>query len=134
MTTPYDKSYHPPFPVLPVVLGEESSRIGPFSALIDSGSDASLAPTGLLEEIGAGEGEEVAIRSHFGERQSAQIYLIALSVGGILLPGVYVVGDDTGREIILGRNILNKLPLFLDGPSQQTDLLDDETVKRLRAR
>ncbi|MBI4674761.1 MAG: hypothetical protein HY741_24210 [Chloroflexi bacterium] len=27
-----------------------------------------------------------------------------------------------------------KLPLFLDGPEQQTELLDDAVVRRLRAR
>jgi len=55
-------------------------------------------------------------------------------VGDVFLPGLYIIGDDTGDEIILGRDVLNKLPLFLDGPEQQTELLDDATLKRLRAR
>ena len=34
----------------------------------------------------------------------------------------------------MSRNILNKLPLFLDGPNEQTEVLDDASVKRLRER
>jgi predicted aspartyl protease len=134
MTTPYNKSYTPPFPTLPIVLGEGSSRVGPLPALIDSGADATLVPIDLLKRIGVGEGEEVTIRSHFGERQSALLFLVPLAIEGTNLVGLYVVGDEMTDEIILGRNVLNKLALFLDGPTQQTDLLDDAMVQRLRAR
>ncbi|MBI5649090.1 MAG: retroviral-like aspartic protease family protein [Chloroflexi bacterium] len=133
MTTPYNKTYLPPFPTLRVVLGEGTARQGPLPALLDSGADVSIVPTRLLAQIGAAEGKSVTIRSHFGERQTARMYAISLVVEGISLPGVFVVGDK-GNEIILGRNVLNKLALFLDGPAQQTDVLDDATVKRLRAR
>ena len=33
----------------------------------------------------------------------------------------------------MGRNALNKLPLLLDGPEQQTDVLNHQTMKRIRA-
>ncbi|MCI0474885.1 MAG: retroviral-like aspartic protease family protein [Anaerolineales bacterium] len=133
MTTAYDKSYVPPFPTLRVTLGEGSSRQGPFPALVDSGADVSLVPTRLLAKINAAEGRTVTIRSHFGERLLARMYAIPLSVESITLPGIFVVGSSDD-EIILGRNVLNKLALFLDGPAQQTDLLDDATAQRLRAR
>lgn len=119
--------------MLSVMLGEGSSQIGPFSALLDSGADATLVPTSLATQMGIAEGRRIAIRSHFGERRFARMYMISLRVEGILLPSIYVVGD-AGDEIILGRDVLNKLPLFLDGPSHQTDLLDDATAKRLRDR
>jgi hypothetical protein len=134
MTTPYNKSYTPPFPTLPITLGEGSSRVGPVPALIDSGADATLIPVALLKQIGVGEGEEITIRSHFGERQTALLYLVPLSIEDKHLVGVYVVGDEVNEEIILGRNVLNKLALLLDGPAQQTAVLDDATIKRLRAR
>jgi hypothetical protein len=108
--------------------------VGPLPALIDSGADATLVPIDLLKRIGVGEGEEVTLRSHFGERQSALLFLVPLAIEGTSLVGLYVVGDELTDEIILGRNVLNKLALLLDGPTQQTDLLDDATVQRLRAR
>lgn len=49
-----------------------------------------------------------------------------------MLPGVLVAGDETATEVILGRNVLNLLPLFLDGPHQQTYVVADAIVRRLR--
>jgi len=34
-----------------------------------------------------------------------------------------VVGDEQGQEILLGRNVLNKLIVLLDGPGRQADVL-----------
>ncbi len=117
-----------------IVFSGEDERLGPLPALLDSGADATLAPTRLLEEVNSAESGWVTLRTHFGQSLRAQKYLVNIQVNGILLPGQYVVGDDTGNEIILGRDILNKLPLFLDGPQQQTDVLDDATANRLRTR
>ncbi|MDW8326283.1 MAG: hypothetical protein RMK99_06925 [Anaerolineales bacterium] len=44
-------------------------------------------------------------------------------IEGQRFPGVNVVSWDEGREIILGRNMLNRLVLLLDGPGQTTDVL-----------
>jgi predicted aspartyl protease len=134
MSTPYDRSYRPPFPALIVRLHSEDEWLGPFQALVDTGSDATLVPTHLLHEIGAAEGDLATIRSHFGETQPVQLYLVGFEFDNLLTPGIYVVADDKGDEIILGRDVLNKLPLFLDGPERLTDMLDDATVNRLRSR
>ena len=134
MSTPYQAGHRLPFPAITVNLHSEAERLGPVTALLDTGADVTLVPLALLEQIGAGEGGLVAIRTHFGQVHHAQHYLISIEVDGVLLPGVYVVGDDYGEDVILGRDVLNKLPLFLDGPQQQTDVLDDATANRLRAR
>lgn len=34
------------------------------------------------------------------------------------------MGDERGDEIILGRNVLNKLRLMLDGPAAVTKVLE----------
>ncbi|MBX3016198.1 MAG: hypothetical protein KF832_32050 [Caldilineaceae bacterium] len=62
------------------------------------------------------------------------LYLVDLEIDGQIFPSVMVAGDDTTDEVILGRNLLNMLPLFLDGPQQQTHLVDDTMVRRLRSR
>jgi hypothetical protein len=35
------------------------------------------------------------------------LYLIDLQIGELDLPGVYMVGDELGDEVVLGRNVLN---------------------------
>lgn len=49
-----------------------------------------------------------------------------------MLPGVLVAGDENATEVILGRNVLNLLPIFLDGPQRQTHVLSDAQTRRLR--
>lgn len=69
-----------------------------------------------------------------GHRQPVSLYFIDVYLGEQAFPGIRVIADKTAQEIILGRDVLNKLPLFLDGPQQETTLLDDTIVKRLRSR
>ena len=134
MSTPYNSAYRTSFPVLAVVLRSEDDIVGPLTTLLDSGADATVVPSHILEEIVALEGEQATLRSHFGDTRLVQTYLANIEVDGHVLPGVYVVGDHEGDEIILGRDVLNKLSLFLDGPQQQVEILDDEVTNRLRAR
>ena len=132
MSQEYNQNYYPPFPQLSVILDSGDERLGPFLALLDTGADVTFVPTKLLEKVGAIESVQAKIRSHFGEVQPVQLYLTGIHVEGINLVGLYVVGDDEGDEIILGRDVLNKLPLFLDGLEMQTDLLTEIEVQRLR--
>ena len=134
MSTPYRRGYKPPFPQLMITLRTDEEQLAPVTALLDSGADVTYVPRQLLERIADWQGDQGTIRSHFGESKRVRLYLIDVQVSGWTLPGLYVAADEVGNEIILGRDVLNKLPLFLDGPEEQTDLLDDATVKRLRAR
>jgi len=124
MKYPYDASYQPPFPVVRAVLynSEEGLRTAPEKALLDTGSDGSLVPITYLRQILAPALTDIHIRSHWGELRSAQLFVIDLELGDLRLPGVFVVGDEQGDEIVLGRNVLNKLRLLLDGPANITDI------------
>jgi hypothetical protein len=55
-----------------------------------------------------------------------------MELNGEMLPGMLIAGDETTEEVVIGRNVLNLLPLFIDGPRRQTHLLDDLTVRRMR--
>jgi hypothetical protein len=40
----------------------------------------------------------------------------------IRLPNLEVIADDWGSKIIIGRDVLNKLHLLLDGPNETVKL------------
>lgn len=101
---------------------EEELRTGAMNALIDTGSDGTLVPMALLEDILAPVLSETRIRSHWGEWRAVQFFLVDIELNGLTLPGMLVVGDDTGDEIVLGRNVLNRLHVALDGPAQMTEV------------
>jgi predicted aspartyl protease len=122
----YLTTYYPPMPALQITLGypSESLKLGPFEAIIDTGGDGTIVPQALLDEIGAPFVDDGRIRSHWGEWRSIQLFTVDIGVNGLRLPAIEVVGDEKGKEILLGRNFLNKLNLLLHGPAQQVDVLD----------
>ena len=121
---PYYAAYEPPFPAAPVVLrnSEEGLRTEKVQALLDTGSDGSLVPIAYLEEILAPPVVDTHIRSHWGEWRAAQLFAVDFELGSLRLPGVFVVGDEQGSEIVLGRNVVNKLRMLLDDPAGQSDI------------
>lgn len=125
MKYPYDTSYQPAFPVVQVVLhnGEEGLHTAAESALLDTGSDGSLVPIVYLRQILAPVLTDTRICSHWGEWRSAQLFVVDLELDGLKLPGVFMVGDEQGDEIVLGRNVINKLRLLLDGPVNVIEIL-----------
>lgn len=125
MSYPYDTSYPVPFPVLPVVLRQidGSARTSPLLALVDSGADVTIAPMALLTTVGAEEIFRGHLRAHWGGKRPVTVSLVDLEVEGQLLPGIEVVSDEQGQDVLLGRNVLNKLIVLLDGPSRSADVL-----------
>lgn len=121
----FNQQYSPSVPVLPIILSvADEERVGPLTAIVDTGADATLVPTAHLRQIAAPVVAEAYVRSAWGERRPVAVYLVDVTVESKTLPGIYIVGDDLGNEVILGRNVLNRMRLFLDGPAELTKVLD----------
>jgi len=125
MGHPYSNEYASPFPSLPVIVHppEGVSTSDTLPALLDTGADGTLVPVTLLQAIHADGIHTARMRSHWGVSRPVTIYLVDMDVAGFRLPGVEVIGDDQSNEILLGRNVLNKLVLLLDGPAKTTSIL-----------
>ncbi len=127
-TAPYSQEYFPPAPVLLVSLAkaEEAPRLGPYSALIDTGADGTFVPTPLLEELGIPIIYMTNVRTYLGEKiRRVPVHRVDLIFfNSIRLPSIEVVSDDWGDQIVLGRNVLNRLSLLLDGPGKTTKVLE----------
>ena len=118
-TFAYDTAVDPAIPICSVTISTtEAGRGVALDAIIDTGADATIIPTRFLRRIGARRVFETGLRSQWGERRSVFLYLVDLAINDIVLPGIYVVGDEAGDEVVLGRNVLNKLVMNLDGPKQ----------------
>ena len=126
MNHPYDTAHTPPVPILQIRLTApgEPPRGGPLTAIVDTGSDGTLVPTDYLEQAEAISLDEAILHGIAGGSRRVHLFELDLYVGSLLLPGVVVAGDDGGREILLGRNVLNKLILLLDGPRRETELFE----------
>jgi hypothetical protein len=131
---PYDRRYRPAVPVLAVRLYSSISGVftPPALALVDTGSDASLIPLALLSELEAEETAPGWLVSITGERKPVPLFFIDVYIGEQAIPGIRVIGEPDTHEVILGRDVLNKLAIFLDGPQSMVVIPDERTVNRLR--
>jgi predicted aspartyl protease len=126
MSYPYSQSYYPSAPVIEVtfITAAENLQVGPLPALLDSGADGTIVPINYLNEIQAPSTVEMTIRSQWGERHRVLLYLVDAKIGDLTLPGIEVVGDEISDEIVIGRDILNRLRVLLDGPKEITKVFE----------
>jgi predicted aspartyl protease len=126
---PYSNAFFPSAPVVEIRLGAPGAEVtfGPIEALVDTGADATLIPMSHLNQVSARKVDQANVRSYWRERRSVSIYSVALEVDGHRFSAMWAVGDELGSEVVLGRNVLNRLRLLLDGPAAMTEVLEDVT-------
>ena len=133
MPTEYSREKSPPAPTLLVRLSQpgEAPHLETMLALIDTGGDFTTVPLNWLLGIDAPEVRWAYLRGLWSEQRPVTLYLVDLHLENGILPGVGVIGIDEDdieteedHEIVLGRNVLNQLILLLDGPNEQTDVLE----------
>ena len=129
MSTPHSQTKFPPAAVLELQLsapGDPPSSTT-LTALIDTGADFTIVPIQWLLDIQAPEARAAYVRGMWSGRQLITLYLVDIHLAYGTLPGMEVIGidsEDEEQEVILGRNVLNLLILLLDGPQQQTTILE----------
>jgi predicted aspartyl protease len=125
ITFPYDETYDPAAPVCQINLSVAATGSSVnVPAIIDTGADATIVPLEYLRQIGAKRVFEAGLRSQWGERRRVYLHLVDLHLESLTLPGLYVVGDDQGDEVVLGRDVLNRLRLLLDGPKRVSQVFE----------
>lgn len=86
--------------------------------LIDTGADISLVPKWVVEEMGIDEDDELYELAGFNNNRSfTRAVSLSLSFANRTFHGKFLVIDQPYG--ILGRNILNRIILVLDGPRQE---------------
>ncbi|MDM8518929.1 retropepsin-like aspartic protease [Anaerolineales bacterium HSG6] len=120
MKFPYDKHYFPPAPTITVRLAPpaEPFQTTTIPALVDTGADASIVPFAYIEPLSLQADNRKYLRSQWGERRVVDTYMVDIEIGDLRFPFVEIIADELGDEVILGRNLLNKLRLTLDGPNE----------------
>lgn len=112
---PYDRRFDPPAPVVPLRLRIPApSGWVRFVGLVDTGADITMLPSDVAEHH-LPVGGSIQIRGVTGFIEEAVLYRAEVAIGSsrhLLL----VVG--LGSEVIVGRDLLNRLEVKLDGPSQ----------------
>ena len=114
---PYDTSFTPPAPVLPVQIGSAQSpgEMRRTTAQLDTGADISGVPITLLSELGIEPYRSVEVQDFDGDVKQVRTFLIQLELDRFRFRRLEVVALDAPRAL-LGRDVLNNFYLALDGP------------------
>ncbi len=126
-TQSYSREHYPPAPAFDIYLAAPDSYNwqGPFSALLDSGADVTIVPMSVVAELRVPAIDEIALISQWRDRHVMRLFQVDLKIADQLLPAIDVVSDRWSKEILLGRNVLNRLDLRLEGPRLRTHILGE---------
>jgi hypothetical protein len=122
----YLSAYEPAAPIAVVQIAGPGvdDWIEIIDAFIDSGADATIVPERLLNQISASVWDQAWLSSQWGEQRQVFRYEIDLRIAGRTFPGMVVVSDELGGEVILGRDFLQLVRVILDGPAQSMRLVE----------
>ncbi len=86
------------------------------NAIIDTGAQISCIPEKILKGMGIKDYSYEAVR-FFSGKQEIKSYFINLSFGNINIQNTKVLAIDSDYGL-LGRDILNQMAIFIDGPNK----------------
>ncbi len=101
--------------MLPVGISALGSDPVMVPMLIDTGADVTLVPAAIVRQLRLPRVDTIIVSGFGGARLRADVYAATLELGGTQVVA-RVVGSD---EALLGRDVLEKIVLELDGPRSQ---------------
>lgn len=116
----YDKAYDPPAPVVPLRVadphGEDAVLV---RGLIDTGAECTLIPASVANGLRLPLVDRLEIVGVGGGGGRAPVYAGRLEFAGVTMLARLVAYED---QVILGRDLLTRLVILLDGPQSQLRL------------
>ncbi|MEY2427482.1 MAG: hypothetical protein QOJ40_367 [Verrucomicrobiota bacterium] len=120
---PFDRHFTPPAAVADVVVTHptSSANSGVLRGKLDTGADLTVLPESLVPQLGLIPRASIWARGYDGTFSQRPVYYVRFSIEGHSLPAVRCIAADR-RNVLVGRNVLNRFVITLDGKNLQFDL------------
>ena len=92
-------------------------RIGDIPALVDTGADQSVIPDRIVAALGLIQLDQQLVRGFDGTPRTLATYYIRIQVRDLDLIDLEVIASPTVDNAVLGRDVLNRYKVTLDGPA-----------------
>jgi hypothetical protein len=114
----YNEQLDPPAPFVHVSLErpDGGATLENLPAQVDTAADLSVVPGGLVEQLKLVQFDALPVAAFGGIVKTVPTYLGRLSVRGHAATVVEVVSSAEEPHILLGRDVLNRHRILLDGP------------------
>jgi len=121
----YDRSFSPPAPVADVTIANPvtGARSGVLRGKLDSGADVTVIPERLVVQLRLTPRGRIWTRGYDGTYTQRPVYYVRLRVEGFDLAVVRCIAADRAN-VLLGRNVLNRFVITLDGKTLTFELKD----------
>ena len=121
----YDTTFNPPAPVADVLVAHpvHRSRRRALRGKLDCGADTTVVPEDLVTQLGLTPRSHAWARGFDGTYSRRPVFYVRLRVEGFDLPSVRCLAADR-TTVLVGRNVLNRFLLILDGKHLTFDLQD----------
>lgn len=115
---------NPPAPFVLVILSQvDGSGATPdLPAKVDTGADCTVIPSALAEQLALRETSRIRFGGLGGYETELPIYEVQLVIRDLPPILVEVAASDGEPHILLGRDVLNRYKIVLDGPNGKLEI------------
>ena len=119
----YDERYSPPTRVIELIVanpvtGDEAAAL---QGKLDTGAAISIIPLRLVHELGLSSHRRIWAGSYDGTYSRREVYYARFLIESREFNAVRCLAIER-ETVLLGRNVLNRLVILLDGPSLSFEL------------
>ena len=119
----YNQNVKPPAPFIDIIIShvENSEQTAQVRAKIDSGADITAIPISLIDQLELPITKKIIARGYDATPISVFTYSVSLEIAEVRFKNLRVIASPRDY-VILGRDVLNRFYLNLNGPDLNFEL------------
>jgi len=111
-----------PFVLIRLAHGTDARETAKVLAQLDTGADKTVIPAEFVDQLLLRPAGLIAVAGLGGEVAQERVYPVRLTVDGLDTIPIPVLANPGEPWVLLGRDVLNRYRIVLDGPNQRLEI------------